>query len=117
MMDNATVSVYVPILSINAEGTEIRAWGYKQTPVVDPAETFRADVQPSSLTQAQLEQWGISDAAANMKKLFADLSLYLALNTRVKVTTDEDGTAYYDVKVVNPWPSHVEALLVPVQGE
>lgn len=118
MLDNATVSRYVPVLSKNDEGTTIRTWGYKVTPVVDPIEVFRADVQPANLTQSQLEQWGISNAVADMKKMFYDYSNSGALNTRVKVVSDDDGTTkYYDVKGVNPWPSHGEELLVPVQGE
>lgn len=119
MLDNASVSVYIPIIAKNDEGTPIKTWGYLSSPAVDPVETFRADVQPANLSQAQLEQWGLSNRQSDLKKMFYYTSAYVKLNNRVHVVSDipNDGTGYYEIRGTNHWPIHGECLLVPVQGE
>jgi hypothetical protein len=118
MFENATVSVYVPAMGKNAEGTVTKTWGYKQTIPVAPAETFRADVQPASLTRAMIELWGLSDKEAQAKTMFYRFAQFVQENHRAKVVSDIDGsTHYYEIKGSNPWPIHGEAILIPVQGE
>lgn len=120
MYQNATLSVYVPTNTYNSEGDPIKTWGYKVTPTpVAPAEIIRCDVQPKKLSEAECLAWGISDRNANAKLVFFSRSGYIALTTRVKVVSDfpGEGTDYYEVKGVNRWPRHGEAVIVPVQGE
>jgi len=120
MYQNATMSVYVPVITPNGEGDPIKTWGYKKTPTPDaPSESIRCDVQPKRLSESELLAWGISDRNANAKLVFFSRSGYIALTTRVKVVSDfpGEGTEYYEVKGVNRWPRHGEAVIVPVQGE
>ena len=119
MYKNATVSIYVPIQTTNAEGDVIDGWGYQQSPVVAPAETIRCDVQPKKLSDSEREAYGISDRTANTKIAFFSQSQYIALNNRAYVVSDFPGetATYYEIKVPNRWPGHGECLLIPVQGE
>ena len=120
MLQNATVSVYVPVIATNSEGDQIKTWGYKVSPTpIAPSETLRCDVQPKQLTMAEQELWGISDRNCNAKLVFFGTSGYIAINNRMKVVSDfpGEGTEYYEIKGVNRWPRHGEAVIVPVQGE
>jgi hypothetical protein len=116
---NATASIYVPIISYNSEGDPIKTWGYQASPVVAPSETLRLDVQPKKLSETELLAWGISDRNANAKLVFFSRSVYIAINNRMNVVSDFPGeaTAYYEIKGVNRWANHGEAVIVPVQGE
>lgn len=113
MYQNATVSVYVPVINKNGEGDPIKTWSST------PSESIRCDVQPKRLDEAQVMAWGISDRNANAKLVFFTRSGYIAINTRVKVVSDfpGEGTSWYEVKGVNRWLRHGEAVIVPVQGE
>lgn len=120
MLQNATVSIYVPNLLTNDEGDPIRTWGYKKTPTPDaPAETFRADVQAKNLSENEMMLWGISDRNANAKKVFFARSTYTQVNNRAYVVSDfpNEAPCYYEIKVPNHWPGHGECILIPVQGE
>jgi hypothetical protein len=118
MRKNATVSIYVPIVGKNSEGSTAKAWGYKQSPVVAPIETFRADVQPYRLKEAELELWGLSNRISDTKRMFAPNSPNIFMGNRAAVISDFDGvTRYYDIMGSNQWGHHAEPVLVPVQGE
>jgi hypothetical protein len=118
MRKNATVSIYVPVLTPNSEGTIIKTWGYKQNPAIAPAATFRADVQPHNLNEAEIELWELGDRKENTKELFGPRVPSVAITSRAAVTEDADGvTRYYDIFAANGWSHYTEALLVPVQGE
>jgi hypothetical protein len=118
MFENALVEVYVPTIAPNSEGTPTKSWGYKQATPVDPSEIFRADVQPAGLTRAEIELWGLSDKESNAKRMFYRFATKVEKNNRARVTSDIDGSVLvYEIKGVNKWPIHGEAVLVPVQGE
>jgi len=119
MRKNCTVSVYVPVMAPNSEGTPMKTWGYKQTPALAPAAIFQADIQPRLLKEVEIEAWGLSNRVADTKELFtAGFIPTLANNNRAVVTTFQDGlTRVYDILGVNSWPHHGECTLVPVQGE
>ena len=119
MRKNATVSVYVPTLAPNSEGTIVKTWGYKQTPPLAPAASFQADIQPHLLKESDVMLWGLSNRIADTKELYvAGFIPALANNNRAAVTTFQDGiTRYYDILGVNSWRNHGECTLVPVQGE
>jgi len=118
MIENATVSIYVPIQTQNDEGTIRNTWGYKQIPVLEPIESFRADVQSKVLSKVEQQVYGISTQAADVKIMFADYTENADVPNRAKVISDMDGkTKYYTVRAMNIWQIHVEYLLVPVVGE
>jgi len=120
MRKNATISIYVPVLSKNSEGTVIKTWGYKQNPVLAPLATFRADVQPHNLNEAEIELWDLCDRKANTKELFGPRIPSIAINNRAAVVEDTDptgATIYYDIFAANAWAYYSDSLLVPVQGE
>lgn len=134
MIDNATVLTYAPIKARNSEGTIVNTWGYIKTllllglwddgqawddtlPWGEAAAMIRADVQPASLTEAQLQMWGLSNVKSDVKKMFFDGEPSVVLPNRVGVHYDASGVEYYDVRGTNRWSWHTEAYLVPVQGE
>lgn len=119
MAKNATVSIYIPTNAANSEGTPIKTWGYKQTPAGSPAATFRGDVQPKQLREAEIQLWGLSNRSVDTKELIIHGRVpSLSIGNRAAVTEDGEGvTRYYDILGVNPWRHHSECTLVPVQGE
>lgn len=117
MYKNATVSIYKQTTARNDEGTKILTYGYLLNPEESPIETLRADVQPHKLTTGDIELYGISDKTAGVKIIFYKSATNMQVANRAKVVSDFDGsTAYYDIKPINLWPQHGEALLVPVVG-
>ena len=119
MIENATVSIYVPTLAPNDEGTTVKTWGYKKTIPDAASEVIRADVQPAKLSLAEVETYGLSNRNADIKKMFFGTSIYANINNRAYVVSDFPGepAIYYEIKGSNHWPIHGEALLVPVIGE
>lgn len=80
-------------------------------PVV--TERFWADVQPASLTKEESARWGQTDIVANSKIVYYDPNPNVRMLDRI---VDDTGN-YFEVRGVNPWPIHHEALLTPVQGD
>ena len=120
MIQNATVKIYIPVISKNPEGTTTKTWGYKVTPTpLPPVEIIRADVQPNSLNEAQLLQWGLSNRVADTKKVFFRKSPNTQQNNRAVVEMDNNKGVYeyYEIKARNGWNIHGESIFVPVQGE
>ena len=119
MAKNATISIYIPTLAANAEGTPIKTWGYKQNPAGAPAATVRGDVQPKQLREAEIQLWGLSNRSVDTKELIIHGRVpALAVGNRAAVVEDVDGvTRFYDILGVNQWRHHGECTLVPVQGE
>lgn len=120
MYKNATVEIYIPVISKNSEGTTVKTWGYKTFPIpLAPVETIVCDVQPANLSQSQIELFGITTRGADAKKMFFQNSSNIAINNRVRVTSffPSEGVFIYEIKGTNHWPRHAEAILVPVIGE
>lgn len=109
---NATISVATLSTVTNDEGTPIKEYGYET-----PLETFRADVQPNTLTKEQIELYGINTKNAHTKKVFFDIASYMVAGNRAKVVYDDGTTEYYDICPMNKWRVHCEALLIPVENE
>jgi hypothetical protein len=107
-------------MAANSEGTKVPTWGYKKSPTPDaPAESFRADVQSKTLTEAEVELYGIDKTKSDAKVMYFDQSLYAEIGNRAYVVSDFPGEAarYFDIKGSNRWQIHGEAILVPVVGE
>lgn len=98
----------------NEEGTKIKTYDFD-----NPLESFKADVQPNTLTQAQIELYGLNTKTANTKKCFTDLENgnYMTVGNRVKVEYDDGTVEYYNVQPVNSWRFHKEFILIPVENE
>ncbi len=118
MIENATAKVYQPTLAPNDRGTLVKTWGYKLVVPTAANETIRVDSQPKGLTQVQIQEWGLDTRASQARALYFDHSSFILIGNRVHLTHDYDSSSngYYEIKAVNPWPIHKEAILVPVQG-
>lgn len=108
--------IYVSELKVtqNSEGTKIKAFDFE-----NPVESFRADVQPNTLTTAQIELYGIKEKTANTKKCFINYEdgQFMIAGNRVKVEYDDGRIEYYNIQPVNSWRFHKEFLLIPVENE
>lgn len=111
---NAIISVSSLIITKNSEGTKIKTFDFD-----NPLETFEADVQPNTLTSAQIEVYGINAKTANTKKCFCDISNGQSMkpDNRAKVEYDDGTVEYYNIQPLNIWRFHKEFLLIPVENE
>ena len=111
---NATVNVSDLKITKNSEGTKIKTFDFE-----NPLESFRCDVQPNTLTSAQIELYGLNSKTANTKKCFINLEdgNYMTIGNRAKVDFDNGLVEYYDIQPVNVWRFHKEFLLIPVENE
>lgn len=75
-------------------------------------KTIMADVQPASLSPTQLAAFGLTDLQANLKTMYYNRDTTILLQMRAVV----DGETY-EIRGVNRWPTHDEAILTPVQGD
>lgn len=109
MIANAVVYVFAPTTGKNSEGTTTKTWTY-----ASPLATIDADVQPAGLSQDALALYGISKDASEAKKMFYSDCSYIVAGNRVVVASDLTGeTEYYDVRGMNAWATHREAILTP----
>ena len=111
---NATISISRLTTVKNSEGTKIQKFDFE-----NPIEIFRADVQPNTLTTAQIQIYGLDSKTANTKKCFCEINegIHMRIGNRVKVNFDAGETVFYNVQPVNSWPFHKEFLLIPVENE
>lgn len=111
---NSTIKVSELTTVTNSEGTRIKKYDFE-----NPVESFRADVQPNTLTQAQIQLYGIDSKTALTKKCFTNFSdgEKMVAGNRVKVEFDDGKSEYYNVQPVNIWRFHKEFLLIPVENE
>lgn len=109
---NATVDIALWGTTTNDEGTKISEYNF-----ANPVASFRADVQPNTLTKEQIELYGIDTKNAHTKKMFFDDAVNLQSGNRAKVAYDDGTTEYYNICPMNKWRVHSEALLIPVENE
>jgi hypothetical protein len=111
---NATIYVSDLKTIKNDEGTKIKTYDFE-----NPLESFEVDVQPNTLTSAQIELYGISAKTANTKKCFTNLEdgKYMVSGNRAKVIYDDGAVEYYNIQPVTSWRFHKEFLLIPVENE
>lgn len=112
MYKNATIFVFSETVRKNKEGTKIKTFDYE-----NPLRSFRADVQPNTLTESELKLYGINEKKAKTRKAFLEIGEIIEDNTRVKVETDEGENGIYTVAPLNKWRRHSEVLLIPVENE
>jgi head-tail adaptor len=87
----------------NAEGIVVKTFA--------ALKTIWADVQPKALSEVQAQAWGVNAQAMNTKWLGFDSDASIQELYRAIV----DGVTY-EIRGLNVWPMHSEALLIPVSG-
>jgi len=108
MAINSTVDLYAPSETRAADGTLQPNYNYSV-----PSDTITADVQPKTLNEMELKLWGIDiqkQAARNVYDF--SFSPYWIVGGRARV----DGTNLYRIMAVNPYNTHIEAVIVPLVG-
>lgn len=116
------LDLYEAVITYDSENNPVKTWAlvhvvtYSGELVTDGGLAVSESVgpiygnlMPKSLTAAQIEQYGISTKAANVKVFYFDNDPLVAVGTRLY-----DGATGYDVRAVNVWPKHSEAILEPV---
>lgn len=91
----------------NSDGVRISTYDF-----ATPKATLMADVQPYALTQSDIQIYGINTKSANTKKMFYVNNDNVEIGNRAKI-----GSAVYEIKGVNKWRTHYEAILVPIENE
>ncbi|MBR5775675.1 MAG: hypothetical protein IKY42_05385 [Bacteroidaceae bacterium] len=112
MYKNATVSVASETVKKNREGTKIKFFDFD-----NPLEVLRADVQPNTLTTAEIQLYGLDEKKAGTKKMFFNGGQYLLRGNRCRVAFDDGRIEVYGIEPVNRWNNHGEVLLIPVEHE
>jgi hypothetical protein len=128
---NDVVEIFAPIMTKTSRGTVVKLWGnadgevgalsfpegipegglvFSTTTLV---ETIYADVQPRSLSEYELAAWGVNDIPTDSRLLYyRGDSSNLVIGNRTRV----NGVKVFEIRGVQTWTMHQEALLVPVQG-
>lgn len=109
---NAVIDVACVSVVRNSEGTKIKKYDFD-----NPLESFNADVQPNTLTQAQIDLYGINTKNAKTKKCFFTSASFMLAGNRARVTYASGMQEIYSICPVNEWRVHSEALLIPVENE
>lgn len=109
---NATIYVANETVKKNSEGTKIKTFDFE-----NPLESFRADVQPNTLSETELKLYGITEKKASTKKVFFQNAQLLKRGNRAKVVYDNGDVEIYYIEPVNRWRQHGEVLLIPVENE
>ena len=120
MKRTLTVDLYEAVVTYDAEQNPVKTWAlrhplvYSGDPVYDGASVVsdgtkkvKANIWPASLSQDKLELYGFTGKQA--MEMYFDHDADVVVGTRVY-----DGSTYYDVRAVNVWPKHSEAILEPV---
>ena len=129
-MLESTVELYEPITTKTSDGTPKKVYGYQGScgGIWDDTQTWNdtqlwldgsdsviiTDVQPKSLNEAQLKQWGLSTLSQDAKVIYDfNNNSYFKLGNRARVDYD----TVYDIRGINNWESHGEYILLPIQGQ
>jgi len=124
MIRNKSLDIYEAVITYDAENNPSKNWVLTHpvfesgvlvtdagSQVSDGVKSQSGNLQPKSLTEQECKIYGISGSAADAKLFLCDNDPSLVRGVRLY-----DGSVKYDVVAVTPWPSHTEAILVPVQG-
>jgi SPP1 family predicted phage head-tail adaptor len=98
-----TVTLQTKVVSVDAEGLRLETW--------TNSGTIKAGVQPANMSQVQLAEWGLSDLQADARTMYFEKSATVWNGQRAIV----EGVTF-EVRALNTWPKHKEAVIVPVQG-
>ena len=106
MIRDETVTIQTNVRTKDSEGMQIDTWS-------DSTTTLLCNIQPTTLTEAQLAQWGAVDVSSGAKLMFYKSTPSIEIFTRIKRSNGE----VYQVRNINVWRIHNEATLIPIQGD
>jgi hypothetical protein len=98
-------SVTIQSRSVSVDSEGIQNFTYSTL------KTIMADVQPASLSTSELQIYGVNDLTANARRMYYNPDSSIDILTRLVIDSHT-----YEVRGVNFWPRHSEALLFPLQG-
>lgn len=121
MNRSTALDLYEPFLAYDAEQNPTATWGayelalyegglvtYEGAPVSSDPITIMGNLQPKALTEAEIAAYGVK-ARDKVKVLFFDCNDEVVVGRRLY-----DGATGYDIRAVNVWPKHSEAILEPI---
>ena len=103
MRRDNTVEIQSVAFAKNAQGIPV--------PSYTRLKTISCNVQPYKLNETEMKTFGIDDRGSNTKLMFMDPDTDIVVLQRAVV----DGFTY-EIRAINNWPHHWEAILVPVVG-
>jgi hypothetical protein len=103
MIKNTLVEIQSHSEAKNSQGIVVKTF----TKLKDVWVNF----QPKTLSSVQASAWGVNDQTANSKWMGFDPDETIRELYRVIAKGRT-----YEIRGLNPWPSHGEAFLIPVQG-
>lgn len=108
---NASIDILEETNIMNEEGDYISSFSL--------VETVKGDVQPHSLTEDEIKEYGLSSVRGNVKLfLFNGLHPNIKTGNRASVTSSlSQDTTIYSIMPTNAWSRHGECLLIPVENE
>lgn len=73
-------------------------------------KTIWADVQPRQLTEEDARMYGLSRAFSDSKTMFFDVDATIVTGMIARWNNTD-----YQIRGINPWDIHYEAVLIPVE--
>ncbi len=107
MILNTTIEIYSRNERLEPGNEGIPKFTY------DLYTSSRASVQPVSLSESKLQEWGLTTLAADSKHVFIPGVFQVPQAWLVK---DLGTSLRYEVRGCNPWIRHTEILVSPYQG-
>lgn len=104
MILTETIAIEQKTVALDNEGRQVDTW----TTLIS---ALPASFQPAGLNPAQATMYGITDNAANAKKVFCYRN-----ETIIELMRINYGGRYYEIRGINHWPIHTEMIAIPVQG-
>ena len=103
MRRDSVVQIQSVSYSKNAQGIPVPSYA--------ALKSIRCNVQPYKLNETEMKTYGIDARGSNTKLMFMDPDTSVVVLQRAVV----DGFTY-EIRAINNWPHHWEAILVPVVG-
>lgn len=97
MNRTTTLALYTGTITYDAENNPVSTW--------TTAKSVTGNIMPRSLTSAELAQYGIDTRTSGVMAFYFDGDSAVVVGTRLGA---------YNVRAVNVWPKHTEAILEPV---
>lgn len=85
---------------------------HRQVSTYTLAETIMANVNPTSLSEMEIKEYGLTDIHTDARKMLFYPDDTVFKGYRVVV----DSGAMYEIRALHKWPTNYQALLIPVQG-
>ncbi len=103
MIKNKSIGIYSRVEGKNSQGIVTVSYVL--------LKTITGNFQPKSLSQVDATNYGVSEQGANAKWFGFDTDT--AIHELMRALVD---SVWYEVRGINAWPTHMEAILIPVVG-